>query len=352
MSTEQEPEESNLQPIPEEWQDISLKEITEADYEVVPQIEEKSDKDNQPKRRSGRITPPGRVPNDDSIDASSEDPRGTDQGYIFTGYDTEAATRIGDETDTESARVRRFRRLNEGRHRSDGAHSIRESQRDKGRIIEAICSSLPLAPHEREKVRHVVEELEFERFGYQKGLVPVILGTVIVVVDERHRDVEDMDDTISWSDEFRQTCDAHDITMSDLGTVKEEVRYQMIIYDIRIPHGRKLPKRDPSLPDSTSLNERPKVYWDIYPSTYWGALAQYWERAADDLKNAIPEEYRKRIEQIRRWEPWNDEEEEKEVEEDDISDIQSGDEDYIENIGEIEDLLEGLEDELEQLSVS
>jgi translation initiation factor IF-2 len=78
-------------------------------------------------------------------------------------------------------------------------------------------------------------------------------------------------------------------------------------------------------------------------------LAQYWERAADDLKNAIPEEYRKRIEQIRRWKPWNDEEEEKEVEEDDISDIQSGDEDYIENSGEIEDLLESLEDELEQL---
>jgi len=345
MSTEEEREESSLQPIPEEWQDISLEEITEADYEVIPQTEEKSNRGTRPRQRFGRMAPPGRVPNDDSIDASSEDPRGTDQGYIFTGYDTEAATRIGNKTDVESDQIERFRRLNEGRHRSDGKHSIRESRRDKERIIEAICSSLPLASHEQNKVTHVVEALEFERFGYQKGLVPVILGTVVVVIDERDRDVEDMEDTISWSDEFRQICDSHSITMSDLGTVKEEVRYQMIIHDIRIPHGKKLPKRDPSLPSSIPLNERSQVNWDSLPSTYWGNLARYWEREPDDIKNAIPEEYRKRIEQIRRWEPWE--------EKGDVNDIQSDahsdNEDYIENSGEIEELLEGLEDELERL---
>jgi len=339
---------SSVQDIPEEWQNISLEEIIEADYEVAPQTTEESNEDSRPRGYFGRHTPPGRVPNDGSIDASSEDPRGTDQGYIFTGYDTVAATRIGDETDTESDQINRFRELNEGRHRSDGNHGLRESRRDKDRLIEAICTSLPISSHEQHKVSHVVGKLEFERFGYQKGLVPVILGTVIVVIDERHRDIEDMEDTISWSNEFRQICDAHEISMSDLTTIKEEIRYQVIIHDIRIPSGEKLPKRDPSLPSSTPLNERSEAYWNNIPSEYWTRLAQHWQTAPDDLKSALPDNHRERIEQLRRWKPWEDDGDDGG---DDVTQPSSHSDvgEYEEAVGEIEELLKEVEDELEKL---
>jgi hypothetical protein len=305
MSNEQPTEESELQPIPEEWQDISIDEIVEADYEVAPSPDEENNEAEQMTRYYGRHTPPGRVRNDDSIDASADDPRGTDQGYIFTGYDTEAATRIGRENAEQSEQIERFRELNEGRHQSDGNHSIREHQRDKDRLTDAICSSLPLSSLEREKVNSVVNQLDLEQFGYQKAIPRVILGTVAVVIDENHRDPVDFKDLISRSDSFRSTCRAHDISMSDLNTIKQIVRSQLDSGDVQIPLGKKIPKRDPSLPvDPIPADELPDSYWDNRSPQAWVNTARHWEELPGDIREAIPDEYQQRIEQLRQWEPW------------------------------------------------
>lgn len=291
MSNEQPTEESELQPIPEEWQDISLDEIVEADYGVAPSPDEENDRTEQMTQSYGigMYPSPGRVRNDDSIDASSEDPRGTDQGYIFTGYATEAATRIGGEDAGQDEQIARFRELNEGRHQSDGNHSVREHRRDKDRLIESICSSLPLASLEREKVNSVVNQLDMEQFGYQKGIPRVVLGTVAVVIDEQHRDLDNFEDQVSQSDAFESARESLDISMSDLNTIKEIVRDQ-IDDDVQIPHGPKIPRRDPSLP--TTFEESydwKRVEKKTGKPTNWssGAQGRSIEEELEDLEEAV-----------------------------------------------------------------
>lgn len=304
-------DERDFQPIPKEWQDISLEELTEAGHEAVPPTSGDNKETEPMTKHYGRMTPPGRVPDDDSIDASSEDPRGTDQGYLFTGYDSEAATRIGNENAENSDQVERLRQLNEGRHRTDGNHSIREHRRDVNRLLETICSSLPLSSPEREKVDSVVHGLNFERFGYQKGIPRVILGTVAVVIDERHRaHGGDLDSLVSRSDEFRSIRDSLDLSMSDLSTIKETVREELNEGNVRIATGPKVPKRDPALPGPTPIDEQPDFYWENFSAERWAKTAQEWGRLPENLKEAVPDEYRDRIDLLQRWEPWEDEDDE------------------------------------------
>lgn len=112
----------------------------------------------------------------------------------------------------------------------------------------------------------VVNQLDFEQFGYQKGIPRVTLGVVAVVVDEKHRQENgDIDDIVSLGDEFRALCDAHDVPMSDLTTIKEKVWTVIEDGDVTVPHGKKVPKRDPTLPGPTPLYERPGEYWENLP---------------------------------------------------------------------------------------
>ncbi|MFC6907188.1 hypothetical protein [Halalkalicoccus tibetensis] len=124
------------------------------------------------------------------------------------------ATRIGDEEDGDP-RAERLRELHEGRHPSDGNPSVRESQRDKRRIAQAICSALPLADYEREIVVENVECVDMTRFGHQKSITRVTLGPVAVIVDQRLRsDVQCYEYLVSRSDEFRSLQEHHDISMT------------------------------------------------------------------------------------------------------------------------------------------
>ena len=246
---------------------------------------------------------PGRTPNDDSIDASSEDPDRTQDGYSFSaGYESSAATRIGEDEESDHDRLRE---LNEGRHRSDGEHSVRESRRDKGRIAQAICSSLPLANREKQKVTGVVKQIDYSCFGNQKGIPRVTLGVVAVVVDEQHRDISDISDLVQRTDEFRSVREAHDISMSDIVTIKEKVRDAIQENEGLVTVADKKPMRDPALPDPTP--EKPPQYWEECSPQYWVNLAKSWERLADELKEAVPDQYRERVDQLRRWKPWEDE---------------------------------------------
>ncbi|WP_434531919.1 hypothetical protein ACODNH_23605 (plasmid) [Haloarcula sp. NS06] len=307
MSNNQ-PTECSLQPIPEEIQDISLEEIVEADYEVKTPandaFSEREERDNPHRHRYGRMTAPGRVRNQDSIDASSEDPRGTDQGYVFTGYDTVGATRIGKASEDDSRKIKKLRRYNEGRHPSVGSHSLRESRRDKKRICQALCQSFPMTEGEREKILDIVEQIVFERFGYQKAIQRVVLGTVAVVMDEYISPPDTFDESIARSEEFRSAKNSFDISMSDLSTIKDHIRELIEEGEVYIPEGKSIPRRDPTLPAPTSYDEKPAEYWQNIPPEQWDLLARSWESTPEELKSGLPAEKRELIDRLRRWEPW------------------------------------------------
>lgn len=251
----------------------------------------------------GWLTDPGRIPGQDSIEASQEENPRDDEGYDYTGYDSRAATRIGGEDDTDD-QIERLRELNEGRHQSDGGHSAREAERDKKRVAEAICSSLPLSGREREHVVSAVTHLDLDRFGNQKSIPKVTLGVVAVIVDEQYReDADDLDQFVSFSDEFQSICDNHDISMSDMGTVKRIVREELETRPV--PVTTNVRRRDPALPGPTPASEKPREYWDEFPAESWVSLARSWERFPEDYRDAIPDDYHETIVLLRKWEPWS-----------------------------------------------
>jgi hypothetical protein len=304
-------ENANLQPIPKEQQDISVKEIVEMNYDVVPSSVSEESVDDEPRWEETDpvvTSPSGQFPCEDSIEASSDDLGGTQEGHAFSaGYDSAMATRIGNEKSNNS-NVERLRQLHEGRHQSDGQHSLRESQRDKKRIAQAICSALPLTSHEREEVVTVVQNLNLDRFGNQKGISRVTLGVVAVVVDEQYRTAgDDIGEIVAWTDEFRTFCENHDISMSDLSTIKQNIREALATPSASMSFAPK--RRDLALPEPTSPTNLPDEYWERQPPKYWVAVARTWDRDPQELRGALPDEYRKRVDALHRWEPWTEYEE-------------------------------------------
>ncbi|WP_092907260.1 hypothetical protein [Halostagnicola kamekurae] len=154
----------------------------------------------------------------------------------------------------------------------------------------------------------VVQDLDLEQFGNQKGVPRVILGVVAVVIDERIRDCKTLDEMVAWSDEFKSTCESHEVSMSDLSTIKSKVREALDEGDVRIPQGKKKIRRDPALPGPTHPDKRPTHYWEEQPAEYWESMAKRWEHLPTERKEAVPDKYQTRIEQLQKWEPWKDEE--------------------------------------------
>ena len=296
-------------PIPEEVQQITTEEIVEGNYEVLSLPED--DSDGSPDRGGGPSVRSlfGGMYLDNSVESSSEGRDRTEEGYSFTaGYDSSMATRIGDET-ADDSKAARLRKLHEGRHRSDGDHSIRESQRDKKRIPQAICSRLPLASHEKGMVVSTIQKLDFSRFGQHKNIAKVTLGVVAVLVDERVREPESMDELVSRSDSFKSLRESHEVSMSDLSTIKSDVREAIDDGDAYIRYDDEPLNRDPALPAPTSVGERPDEFWEDKSVEYWTGLAKTWDEAPSEVKE-IPQKHRDRVDQLRNWSPWEDDDEE------------------------------------------
>jgi len=157
---------------------------------------------------------------------------------------------------------------------------------------------------EREKILDIVEQIDFERFGYQKAIQRVVLGTVAVVMDEYISPPDAFDELIARSEEFRSAKSALDVSMSDLSTIKDRVREMIEEGDVHIPEGKSIPRRDPTLPAPTPYDEKPAEYWQKIPPGQWDLLARSWESTPEDLKNGLPAEKRDLIDRLRRWEPW------------------------------------------------
>lgn len=255
------------------------------------------------------------------------------------GYDSEAATRIGDETH-ENEDVEKLRRYHEGRHRSDGEHSAREAQRDKKRIAQALCSNLPITDHERELVAEVMEQLDQRPFGSQRGIERVTLGVVAVIVDEVERDEFGPErEIVARQEEFKELQEQHDVSMSDLTTIKAIVRNEM--GEQRIVLGGN-PRRDPNLPGPTTIDDRPDEYWNKMPASYWESVAEDWKDVPQSFREGIPTEFRQRIEALRRWKVWTLHDEERENRSENGSSTA---------IADVKAELDALEDEIEQSDI-
>jgi len=261
----------------------------------------------QPRERVWTHTEPGRTPNSDSLDASREENPRDDNGYNYTGFESPAATKIGDETDG-GPEIERLRKHHEGRHQSDGEHSAREAERDKERVAQAICSALPLNRREREHVVAAIKTLNLDRFGNQKSITKVTLGLVAVLADENYREgVEELDQLVRRSEEFREIRDKHEISMSDLNTVKEIVRD--LLGDQSVPVNSEVTRRDPALPRPTTLSDVPTQYLEELSAESLVSIARIWDRKPEGYKDAIPPEYKERIRLLRKWQPWTDDDE-------------------------------------------
>jgi len=294
----------------------------------------------QGRRGVGAHTEPGRTRNDDSIDASREDNPRDDDGYDYTGFKTPAATQIGD-GDDDDPKMERLREHHEGRHRSDGEHSARETERDKERVAQSICSSLPLNPREKKHVVAAVKNLDLDQFGNQKSIPKVTLGVVAVIVDENYREgAEDLDQFVRRSEKFREVRDKHGISMSDLSTVKQIVRDTLGSQPV--PVHSEGGRRDPALPGPTPPSDLPAEYWDRRSAEYWVSIARRWERQPEEYRDAIPPEYKERIDLLRKWQPWpdNDEAETQDTAPSPDESIDSLDEDVA---AEAEEMMEELE---------
>jgi len=335
-------------------QNISTEEIVDQDYEVVPKsaVEDSGGgEDQKPKKPyRGPFTEPGRTYLDDSVEASGGDPVGaSDENPYSASYESKMATRIGDEEKGYDEKTKRLREMHEGRHQHDGEHALRESQRDKKRIPQALCSSLPLSSHEAQCVVNVVSNMNLDALGYQKAIPRATLGAVVVVVDENMReeradDLEDME-LVQWTDQFRACCDKHDVGMSDMSTLKQKVREALEEQSIPIQPGRA--KRDPNLPGPSTLDERPDEYWEEKSAEFWTAVARSWEHQPDEFHEAVPDAYRDTVMALRQWEPWERGEEEDEPEERSTQDAPGVEEEDAE--AAFEDLDEAVEAEAEAM---
>ena len=263
---------------------------------------ETSDRIARERRWAG--TEPGRVPGEDSLAASREDNPRSDDGHDYTGFETPAATRIGDERN-DDPEIERLREHHDGRHQSDGEHSAREAERDKERVSQAICSSLPLTEQEKDHVVTAVKSFNLDRFGNQKSITKATLGVAAVLVDEHYReDAEELDQLVRRSEEFREIRDNHDISMSDLNTVKGTVRD--LLDSEPVPVKSEVRRRDPALPEPTTPDDLPRQYWEELSSESWVIIARIWHRKSEEYKDAVPAEYKERIRLLRKWEPWPD----------------------------------------------
>lgn len=292
-------------PIPEPLQDIPLEDLVANDYDAVPpQMTDDNNDDRRPPD-PGAMSDPGRWYGQDSVEASEEGRDRTDDGHDYTaGYDTNMATRIGGIDGDPDAE--RLQTLHEGRHQSDGKHSARETQRDKPRIAQAICSALPITDREREMVTTVMEQLDLQPFGSQRGIPRVVLGVAAVIIDEHARADQGLDrEIVARHDDFRDLCTKHDVSMSDLTTLKKIVREQLA--DQRVGLESWPRRRDPALPGPTTIEDRPDEFWENHEPAYWEAVAKEWENHPETFRNGLPEQYQRLVENLRRWEPWTTE---------------------------------------------
>jgi hypothetical protein len=304
-------ESAHSRDIPSDVQNVSTQELVDNNYEVDMgrgggvRGSSGIDPDVPGDRgRASAVEEPGRTQYDDSVAASSSDDGRSDEGYEFeTKSEMSAATQVGKEGDDHYDDW--FQTVNDNRDRYEGSLGKRQNEWDKKRISEAICSQLPISDLQREKVLNAMELMNMERFGQQKAIERVCLGTTAVIVNEERVDQADSLEevtSLTWEDEFKAITEPHGISMSDMGTIKEIVREELedkMLMPVTVGA-----KRDPNLP-KMSTSDLPDEHWDRFSPRVWEQVARSWEEQDEEYREAVPDDYRDLIQLLRNWEPWN-----------------------------------------------
>lgn len=158
-------------------------------------------------------------------------------GDSFTvGYDELGDTRVG--IGSAGGDIEKLVRLNEGRHPSDGDHSVREAKRDKVRITQSFCSHLNLPQHQQQEAAAAMKKMNLDRFGRQKRLAKVALATIRVVVewDRFHRNLgieaKDVDEDnlpkrMLEEEAYRDLLEQQSVSTTDLYSVSQLVKREL-----------------------------------------------------------------------------------------------------------------------------
>jgi hypothetical protein len=164
--------------------------------------------------------------------------------------ETVDATSFGPYDDKKlDSEEQRLKMRNEGRD-EDGL-SKRLHEVDRKRIIDALCSSLPVSQVEKEAVKSHFEVLNLDQFGNQKAVEKVGLATIRHVVDQRRRD-----HGANWEDLLRSSDEYEDVKESVLEAESGFMRLcQNVAEAIEAGGGNgwvSAPSRgrDPNLPDN------------------------------------------------------------------------------------------------------
>lgn len=292
---------------PDDVQNISTQDLVDNNYDVDLKPSGGSGTGPDVSKSRGHAEAaweePGRTRHDDSIDASSHKEDRTDDGYdLSTKPEMSAATYVGKPDDPYYDEE--LQRMNDSRDRDEGSLGQRQNEWDKKRISQAICSQIPISKRQREKVVNAMESLNLERFGQQKAIERVCLGAVAVIVnDERVEQTDNPEDVtpVSWEDEFKAIANRHDVSMSDLSTIKSIVRDELEGQAMEpVTAGY---KRDMNLP-KTSISEKPDEYWEHHSPREWETIARMWENQEDEYKETVPDEKRELIRLLQKWKPW------------------------------------------------
>lgn len=146
---------------------------------------------------------------------------------------------------------KRLKRVNEERDRSADGFSKRMHEVDRRRIIDALCSSLPVSQPEKEAAKSHFEGLNLDQFGNQKAVEKVGLAAIRHVVDQRR-----LDHDAEWDDLLRNTDEYAEVKADVL---EDESGFMSLCQDVgeAIEEGNgegwvSAPSRgpDPNLPDN------------------------------------------------------------------------------------------------------
>lgn len=127
-------------------------------------------------------------------------------------------------------RLKRMLRRQEGENPGETYSSSRDDRTQqnrsewKRRIVHTYAANLDLTTHQKERSKHIVNDvIDINTFGHF-STEEVILGVVNVVAREDGRWIED-------EDQFRRLADDAGLELSDLKTIRGMIRSRLPSYD-------------------------------------------------------------------------------------------------------------------------
>lgn len=289
-----ESDEDGVQEIPEEVQDLTLEEVLEQDYNVVPSEHTGGEDERRgPPPGTGWLfeTHPGEG-------ALSEEEMYQDQHAYEYNPKSAAATEVGD-PDQRDEDTDKLHRINRGSHHSDGELAKRQAEWDKERITHAMCNQVGLNDYQRDEAIRIMLALNLNKFGSQKAIEKVAL-LVIRYVFQRDQMAYDWaeDSRITENEQYCSYVEDVGWDMDDVIRLSKTLKQQLRELNWRDKFTGTNPGRDKHIPES-GPEDRPDEYWYSKTKEYWERVAETWEQQPDEFREAIPDQHRETVMALR-----------------------------------------------------